>query len=169
LLFVAAVGAGLAWALAASSGPWLALGICFFFSSLALRTLTEADGAICAALSALVAATLITLAPAQDWIWLSVAAGCLLHMLGDVLTPEGVPPLWPVSGFRVSVPVIGHTGDWRETVIGAACGLAACWLLATAIFLPQWRHEAASEATPQPKLLKQEPTEPEPSKNPRLY
>ena len=138
LLFAALVGAGLAWGLSNSNGPWLALGITFFFCSLVVRTLTEADGLICAALSAIIAATLITVAPNQDWLFFAVLIGCLLHDLGDILTPEGVPPLWPLSHARLSVPVIGHTGDWREKVIASACGLAACWLLAVNVYAPLW-------------------------------
>lgn len=138
LLFAALAALACALALALTSGPWVALGICFFFASLVVCTLTEADGAVCAVLSALVAATLITVAPQQEWIWLAVGGGCLLHMLGDVLTPGGVPPLWPLSSARLSLPVIGETGDWREKLVACACGLAACWLLATAVFAPLW-------------------------------
>jgi hypothetical protein len=39
---------------------------------------------------------------------------------------------------RVSVPVVGHTGDWREGLIAGVCGIALCVLLATQIFLPTW-------------------------------
>lgn len=164
LLFVALVGCALAAGLAASPGPWLALGICFFFSSLVLRTLTEADGAVCAALSALVGASLISVAPDQDWIWIAVVAGCLLHMLGDILTPEGVPPLWPISRVRISIPIIGHTGDWRERVIGAICGLAACWLLATGVFLAQWQQ---TDRTPTRTHPSRSAADPDPAESPR--
>ena len=138
LLFIALAGFLSALLLNISSGPWVALFICFFFSSLVVRTLTETRGIISAALSVLVAATLITIAPNQEWIFLSIVLGCLLHDVGDVITPEGVPPLWPISKMRVSVPVVGHTGDWREGLIAGVCGIALCVLLATQIFLPTW-------------------------------
>jgi membrane-bound metal-dependent hydrolase YbcI (DUF457 family) len=141
LLFALLVGVGAAWLLANTSGPWVALAMCFFFASLALRVLTEASGLISAGLAALVAATLISFAPEADWLWLSISIGCLLHMLGDILTPEGVPPLWPVSGWRLRFPIIGHTGDWRESVIAGACGVLTLILLATTVFLPLWQNQ----------------------------
>jgi membrane-bound metal-dependent hydrolase YbcI (DUF457 family) len=139
LLFAGLVTVAMAALLAGTSGPWAALIICFFFASLLMRVLTEASAPVSAALSALVAATLITIAPNQDWIYLSVGLGCLLHNLGDILTPEGVPPFWPISKHRVRIPVVGHTGDWREKVIASVCGLAMCWMMATMVFLPTWK------------------------------
>lgn len=152
LLFAALATVGFAVLLNISSGPWVALAICFFFSSLVVRTLTEASGAVSAAISVFLAATLITVAPDQDWIFLSIGLGCLLHDLGDILTPEGVPPLWPVSKTRVRFPIIGHTGDWREGLIAGLCGLAMCVLLATAVFLPTWKASSA-EANSSKSLL----------------
>lgn len=148
LLFAFGATALFAFLLHISSGPWVALAICFFFTSLVVRTLTEASGAISAAISALVAATLITIAPEQDWIFLSIGLGCLLHDLGDILTPEGVPPLWPVSKQRVRFPVVGHTGDWREGLIAGLCGLAMCFLLATQVFLPTWKESSSQGYSP---------------------
>lgn len=145
LLFAGVIGAGLGIGLGSSSGPWLALLICFFFSSLVIRTLTEADGLICAAVSGLLGATLVSVAPQMDWIFFAVIIGCLLHDLGDILTPEGVPPLWPLSKARLKVPVIGHTGDWREKGIAALCGLAACWLLAVNVYAPIWDRNRSAE------------------------
>jgi len=153
LLFALAVTLGLAWGLHHFQGPWLAFGVCFFFSSLVLRTLTEADGIICAALSAIIGATLITLAPEQEWLFMAVGLGCLLHDLGDVLTPEGVPPLWPLTHARLSVPIIGHTGDWREHGIAALCGLAACYLLLVSVYQPLWNHSDAP-VKPKPAVTK---------------
>jgi len=165
LLFAFAVTAALAWALQSFEAPWLAFGVCFFFSSLVLRTLTEADGIICAALSAIIGATLITLAPNQEWLFMAVGLGCLLHDLGDVLTPQGVPPLWPLSKARMKLPVIGRTGDFREKGIAALCGVAACYLLVVSVYQPLWEasppgaqktevvnvSKADKDNTPQPK------------------
>lgn len=150
LLFAFLAAIGTAWLLAATSGPWAALILCFFFSSLALRVLTEASGLISGGLAALVAATLISLAPEADWLWLAIGIGCLLHMLGDILTPEGVPPLWPVSDWRLRFPIIGHTGDWREGVIAGACGILTLVLLATTVFIPLWQQDR-----PEPAQAKQ--------------
>lgn len=133
-------------ALAATDGPWLALALAFFFASLCMRVLTEARGAVCMALAAFIAATLITVAPSESWLGMAIGLGCLLHMLGDFLTPEGVPPFWPVSKMRVRIPVVGRTGDWREWVIGSACGLAMCYLMAVSVFLPTWERQAGSNS-----------------------
>lgn len=136
LLAAVAVFLGTGGLLREVPGPWAALAICFFCTSLVVGTLTEASGAVCAVLSALVAATLVAVCPAHGWLAFAVLAGMLLHDLGDVLTPAGVPPLWPVSKARVSLPVIGRCGDWRERLIAGASGLAAAWLFATVVFLP---------------------------------
>jgi membrane-bound metal-dependent hydrolase YbcI (DUF457 family) len=138
LLFAALVTIGLTAWLSATGGPWVSFGILFFFSSLLVRTLTEAHGLVCAAVSAIVAATVIAVAPGENWIPWAVGIGCLLHMAGDLLTPEGVPPFWPVSKVRISLPIVGHTGDWREKTICAASGLLACYLLAMSVYLPLW-------------------------------
>ena len=145
------------WALLTSvDGPWAALLITFFFSSLFLRALTDADGLICAVLSAVLAATLITLAPQIEWLYLSVGLGCLAHMLGDVLTPQGIPPLWPVSKHRTSIAVIGRTGDWRETGCALVAGAVAVYLTATMIFVPLWEQNTAkAEASAKPVAAQQ--------------
>jgi membrane-bound metal-dependent hydrolase YbcI (DUF457 family) len=51
-----------------------------------------------------------------QWLPLAVAAGCWLHLLGDLLTPEGVPLLWPWRE-RLAVPLIDHTDSWSETFV----------------------------------------------------
>lgn len=153
--FAILVALGLGWLLDATGGPWAALAICFFFSSLVVRTLTEAHGAVCAAVSAIVAATIVAVAPGEEWIPWAVGFGCLLHLLGDVVTPEGVPVLWlPGRRFpRVSVPLVGHCGDWRENAIAGLAGLACCWLMLSAVFLPVYRSPAPAQAKPAPAKL----------------
>src|SRR6266540_1320947 len=74
------------------------------------------------------------------WLWLpiAVAAGCWLHLLGDLLTPEGVPLLWPWRR-RLAIPVIDHTDSWEETFVrGPGLGVA---ILALA-----WLHFATARA-----------------------
>jgi len=53
------------------------------------------------------------------WLWLSAALGIVAHLVGDAVTPEGVPVAWPAP-WRVAVPVLGPTGGWREHLVGAA-------------------------------------------------
>lgn len=62
-----------------------------------------------------------------DWWWLgiAVALGCLLHLGGDCLTPEGVPYFYPWKK-RFSIPIISHTGNALETKV-----LAPLMILAT--------------------------------------
>jgi membrane-bound metal-dependent hydrolase YbcI (DUF457 family) len=150
--FAILVAVALSWLLADTSGPWAALGICFFFTSLVVRTLTDAHGGVCAAVSAIVAATIVAVAPGEAWIPWAVGFGCVLHLLGDVVTPEGVPILWlPGRRFpRLSFPIVGHTGDWRENAIASVAGLACCWLMATAVFLPIYQDPPAAKAQPAP-------------------
>lgn len=52
------------------------------------------------------------------WWWLGLAAsmGCIIHLIGDSLTPEGVPWIWPVK-YRFSIPIISHTGNIMEKAI----------------------------------------------------
>ena len=54
------------------------------------------------------------------WSWLAwaAAAGVVLHLVGDMLTVEGVPLLWPVR-WRQAVPLLGHTDSLREQLTGA--------------------------------------------------
>lgn len=50
------------------------------------------------------------------WIGAAVALGCLAHLAGDCLTPEGCPLLWPL-GTRYEVAVIPHTGGPVERFV----------------------------------------------------
>lgn len=60
----------------------------------------------------------VTWALGERWAWLPVAVGvgALLHCLGDALTVEGVPWLWPFHPkppkFLVLVPVLGGVVSW---------------------------------------------------------
>lgn len=60
-----------------------------------------------------------------------ITGGMALHLIGDVLTRGGVPLLWPLPT-RFAVPVLGHTGSWREAVgrwgMVAAVGVLAAHL-----------------------------------------
>jgi membrane-bound metal-dependent hydrolase YbcI (DUF457 family) len=48
-----------------------------------------------------------------DWAGLAVGLGCLIHTLGDCLTPEGCPLLWPAQ-FRIEVPLVPRTDGAAE-------------------------------------------------------
>lgn len=66
-----------------------------------------------------------------SWWWFGFAAalGCLVHLVGDTLTPEGVPWFWP-SRWRGSLPLIAHTGNTMEkAIIGPAMTVALIFLI----------------------------------------
>lgn len=85
-------------------------------------------------IGALVAGAVAFWSPGEfAWLPLCIALGFTIHLLGDLLTVEGIPLLWPVNpkppaaianlpvlrsmwkgnGY-LSVPVLGHAGSWRE-------------------------------------------------------
>jgi hypothetical protein len=68
----------------------------------------------------------------HTWAWLPVAAGIgvALHLVGDMLTVEGVPLLWPAR-LRLAAPLLGHTDSVREQLVGACLSLvlvALAWV-----------------------------------------
>jgi len=67
-----------------------------------------------------------------QWQWFVLAAGggCIWHLVGDSLTVEGVPWFWlpgihPLQRIRLAVPVVGHCGLARESLVG--CCLTVAW------------------------------------------
>ena len=79
--------------------------------------------------------------PSSEWLLLATAGGCLLHLLGDTCTVEGVPYLWvpgvPVlQHIRVAVPLVGHTGSARESLVGGTMGVVLIWLTASLVLIP---------------------------------
>ncbi|MGH8868303.1 MAG: metal-dependent hydrolase [Actinomycetes bacterium] len=54
------------------------------------------------------------------WPWMPyvVGVGCLLHLVGDLLTATGVPLFWPFRR-RFSVPLLGFPGDGDEKVLAS--------------------------------------------------
>lgn len=80
-------------------------------------------------------------APSSEWLLLATAGGCLWHLIGDSCTVEGVPYLWlpgvPASQhIRVAVPIVGHTGSARESLIGGAMGIALIFLAGSLVIVP---------------------------------
>lgn len=53
-----------------------------------------------------------------SWWWLGLAGamGAIIHLIGDTLTPEGVPWFYPAR-WRASIPIISHTGNVMERAI----------------------------------------------------
>jgi len=74
----------------------------------------------------------VTVHVGQHWAWLpwAAAVGVMLHLVGDMLTVEGVPLLWPLK-WRQKLPLLGHTDSLREQLTGAVMSfavLALVWL-----------------------------------------
>jgi membrane-bound metal-dependent hydrolase YbcI (DUF457 family) len=81
------------------------------------KTSNNIKGLVIAGEATLVAWLVSTYLPGEWW-WLGIAVGlgCLIHIFGDCLTPEGVPFFWPAR-WRGSIPLIPHTGSFLEVGI----------------------------------------------------
>jgi membrane-bound metal-dependent hydrolase YbcI (DUF457 family) len=70
------------------------------------------------------------LMPGMNWWWLGLAGamGSIIHLIGDSLTPEGVPWLYP-NRWRLAIPIISHTGNVLErAILGPIMVLVTGWL-----------------------------------------
>jgi len=88
------------------------------------------------------AAAIIWFVPEQTW-WLPVCIGVgyLAHLLGDALTVQGVPFLWPWMPERPgaegtwwfpragswALPILGNAGSWREWLFVLPVTLYVLW------------------------------------------
>ncbi|MHB8318136.1 MAG: metal-dependent hydrolase [Acidimicrobiales bacterium] len=77
----------------------------------------------------------------DGWFILAAAGGCMWHLVGDTLTVEGVPYLWlpgvrKLQHIRLSVPLVGHCGSARETLVGCVLSLVLIWMAATLVVVP---------------------------------
>ena len=120
LPFAGLVGWGTT-ALCAHYGKWAVVGVVFLMAGLALRGLFDdwAEQAgwlvvtICAGVIALVTAAKLPGDRGYPLLGFAVGAGCVVHLLGDMITKNGVPILWPI-------PLGGRM--WR--MIGVPNGVA---------------------------------------------
>lgn len=138
-----AVFAVMVFLLLSSLGIWAQVGVAIFTSALATRVLTDARGVPCLAMACLLGVGVIALDPDPAWMPVALLLGYSFHILGDMLTPEGAPLLYPVPT-RFKVPIIGTTGDFREKIIAGICGLWAVYALAVGVFLPGIQGEATA-------------------------
>jgi hypothetical protein len=82
-----------------------------------------------------------TIGPSSQWLLLATAGGCCWHYVGDCMTVEGVPIFWmpglpALKNFRVAVPIVGHCGSERESLLGGIMGIALVWLAFTMVAVP---------------------------------
>jgi membrane-bound metal-dependent hydrolase YbcI (DUF457 family) len=98
-------------------GQLAALAIAYVACALSVALLTGLRGVRAGVLAAgLVALGASTPAPA-GLVSAALTIGCASHLLADLLTPEGIAPLWPISQHRISLRLITRTGDHRETLV----------------------------------------------------
>ena len=119
-------------------GPGIVAVLLISFALRALR-LTKTSTAW-SWLASLVLAALVAVFAPEEWYWMPfcVGLGGLVHLLGDLLTTNGIPLLWPIrfrsprwvrkhralpfddvwrAGGNVSVPLLGDAGSWREWLV----------------------------------------------------
>ena len=121
-------------------GAWLMIILLVAFAARALH-LTR--GRFSSWLVAVGTASAVTwFAPETMW-WLpaSVVLGCTVHILGDALTVDGVPPFWPVrpkplvesplwrDNGHLALPLLGPAGSKREWVLISAVDLYLAYVI----------------------------------------
>ena len=62
------------------------------------------------------------------WLPLCAGIGCMLHLVGDMLTIEGVPLFWPLK-IRLKAPILGHTQSTREAILGFCLSVILLFLV----------------------------------------
>ncbi len=123
LLFVALMGGG-SWAGITFLGRYFTIGLTFFLLAMAIKALRlhppghgAASWATVVGLAALGTFGMLTWLPnAPGWLPYAVALGTLAHLLGDCLTKQGSPLLWPHKE-RYEIVLIKRTGNDMETKI----------------------------------------------------
>ncbi|GIE99623.1 metal-dependent hydrolase [Paractinoplanes rishiriensis] len=150
LPFAALVGWGTT-TLAATYGKWAVVGIVFFMAGLALRGLFDewAERAgwlivtLCSAVIAFLTAANLPGDRGYPMLGFAVGVGCLVHLLGDMITRNGVPILWPLPTGRrmwrmVSVPdnLAVRVGGKIETIVLRGAFTIVALLAIAAMFAP---------------------------------
>jgi membrane-bound metal-dependent hydrolase YbcI (DUF457 family) len=154
LPFAALVGWGTT-ALAAHVGKWAVVGIVFFAAGLALRGLFDAWAERAGWLIVtLVAASVAWFTGANlpgdrgyPMLGLAVGVGCVVHLLGDMITKNGVPILWPIPLGRrmwrmVGVPngVAVKVGGTGEVLVLRTLFMVVALLAVFGLFAPHLLH-----------------------------
>ncbi len=77
----------------------------------------------------------------HQWGWLGAVAGAGIcwHLIGDVLTKEGVPLLWPLP-WRLALPLVGHTDSKRERALGALMSVGVVAVAYVDVLRPALAH-----------------------------
>lgn len=130
-----AVGVGLltTWA-AGAGGKWAVIGILFFTLGLALRGLlhTWAERAgwipitIVSAAAAYGAYLYLPAGRGYPLLGVAVGVGCIVHLLGDIITRAGVPIMWPIPTGRRMWRMIGVPNALAVSVGGRVERIVLC-------------------------------------------
>jgi membrane-bound metal-dependent hydrolase YbcI (DUF457 family) len=160
LPFAALVGWGTT-TLCAHYGKWAVVGIIFFMAGLALRGLFDrwAERAgwlivtICSAVIAFFTAGNLPGDRGYPMLGFAVGVGCVVHLLGDIITSAGVPILWPIPLGRrmwrmVGVPngVAVRVGGKVETIVLRTAFTLIALFAITAMFAPGLLHRFELDA-----------------------
>lgn len=158
---VIAAGAGLSfitwtpdgWAHPLQIGSAAAVMACTTFAAKALKV---AKSWPVAWLVGLIVSGAVLLWASSEFAWLPVCLGVgyLTHLLGDVLTVEGVPLLWPArprapkliqatpiinrvwhTNGHFAIPILGHAGSWREWLLTLPMSVYALWGVGASVVL----------------------------------
>ncbi|MET8957038.1 metal-dependent hydrolase [Streptomyces sp. NPDC004533] len=123
LFFVVLMAVG-SWAGITYLGRPFTLGMSFFLLAMAVRALNlcppghgfHAWGTI-VAMAGLGSAAIAKFIPsAPGWLPYAIGLGCLTHLLGDSITKQGTPWLWPLKT-RYEIVLIKSSGNKLETEI----------------------------------------------------
>ncbi|MBS9433238.1 MULTISPECIES: metal-dependent hydrolase [Photorhabdus] len=115
--------------------PNSTLGRLFRFISIPVAKLCGHRGFTHSLLALILGITLFWLKIPEEWLiptdfFHAMIVGYLSHLIADMLTPAGVPLLWPIK-IRFCLPVLGKQGNKKaERFISAL-------LIVIAIFLPK--------------------------------
>lgn len=127
--FVAASFAA-TWIGVHAAGQYFALPLLFVLYAFAIRALRLAPGASVGIAALATVGAYGMLAGDYGWLPVSVGIGTLAHLVGDCLTKEGCPLLWP-RRTHYMLPVIRRTGNKIERwVFAPAFGIGTIALLA---------------------------------------
>lgn len=132
------------WDRALQIGSACAVAACSAFAVKTLKFVTS--WMVAWAVGVLMAGAVLLWAPDQfGWLPICIGVGYLTHLIGDILTVQGVPLLWPLrlrsprwirrtplraiwlSGGAFAVPLLGSSGSLRERVLAVALTAYAGW------------------------------------------
>lgn len=160
LPFAALIGWGTT-ALCTHYGKWAVVGIIFFMAGLALRGLFDewAERAgwvivtLCSASIAVFTAARLPGDRGYPMLGFAVGFGCVVHLLGDIITSAGVPILWPIPTGRRMWRMVGvpdgmavRVGGKIETIVLRTAFTLVALLAIAAMFAPGLLHRFEFDA-----------------------